>query len=46
MSILRGIKRGVAKNKAKKAGVNRACSHSKNENSWFSLHWRSLVKKH
>ena len=45
MSVLRRIKRNVAKNNAKKAGVNRACSHSKNENSWFSVHWRSLSNK-
>jgi hypothetical protein len=45
MSILRGIKRGVAKNKVKKAGLRRICSHGKNDRSWFAIHWRSVLKR-
>ena len=45
MSILRGIKRGLAKNKVKKAGLRRICSHGKNDRSWFAIHWRSLEKR-
>lgn len=47
MTVNRHLARNVAKVKAKKAGVNRACSKGSGHkhDSWFSKHWRSLVKK-
>lgn len=45
MTVNRSLARNVAKVNAKKAGVHRACSHGKNDKSWFGQHWRSLAKK-
>ena len=45
MSINRSSARNIAMRNAKKAGINRACSHGNGEKSWFAAHWRSLFKK-
>lgn len=55
MSANRSLARNVAKVRAKKAGMTRICSKGKKDgkwdgivnkhSSWFSIHWRSLVKK-
>lgn len=45
MSVMRGMKRNIAKEKAKKAGLSKICKHGKKDKSWFSIHWRSLARK-
>ena len=45
MTVNRSLARNVAKVKAKKAGLSKVCKHGRNDRSWFSIHWRSLVKK-